>query len=444
MGKKEDEDLVIHKNTAIVDFGVELADIELKEIEDTLHRVKIDCDGDLTSLKQGQKVEVAEMVQQKLTGMDQYCFQFSVTTTATVDSILDALNNQLMSSSWKISITSRTNSNMHGIIQDANEPGLLSSRTEFFVIGLESKNTRDLSKTLQTKVHLFLGLKMSNHNATYNVLLKFNQIIDDLLKTGVDKNLLCRECLSLSFEEENKIIGTFGLKNNFKSSTVCSRDHYIYPSDEQFFSGIVRDFEYFTCPPGEEISILDNAIKISCKETPLTVKTRLCQFEQWEAIESKLKENELVSSIGCNEQIVTLFLQSILGPIVEMELVSPADKIPEGVKISVKHFLTLPNSAEVISCLESEEDQHNIVKITKIGEDLNIEKFGDFRTVNTEHFETYELQNQSLCYPPFGKKPNYFRVFFVKASLTYTIHNNVTSQKVRKHNIFKQCFSSKA
>ena len=70
MGKKEDEDLVIHKNTAIVDFGVELADIELKEIEDTLHRVKIDCDGDLTSFKQGLKVAEAGMVEQKLTRMD--------------------------------------------------------------------------------------------------------------------------------------------------------------------------------------------------------------------------------------------------------------------------------------------------------------------------------------------------------------------------------------
>ena len=122
--------------------------------------------------------------------------------------------------------------------------------------------------------------------------------IDELIKTGVEKNLVCRECLSLILEEKENKIGTFKLMKNIRYNTVCSRGHAIHPSDEQFFSGILKQYQVFHCSAEEEISFLNNAIKIRCEKTPLTVKARICPFEQWEKIISKLEKSGLVSFVG--------------------------------------------------------------------------------------------------------------------------------------------------
>ena len=90
--------------------------------------------------------------------------------------------------------------------------------------------------------------------------------------------MLCGKCLSyfLENEKENKI----GLMKNLRSNAECSRGHDIY----QFLAGILRNFQQFTCSPYQEISLLSHAIKIRSKKTALTIKARLCKFEQWEVI----------------------------------------------------------------------------------------------------------------------------------------------------------------
>ena len=36
----------------------------------------------------------------------------------------------------------------------------------------------------------------------------------------------------------------------------------------------------------------------------------------------------------------------MLSPVVELELVDPLVKVPDGVEISIRHFLTVPHSEE--------------------------------------------------------------------------------------------------
>ena len=77
-----------------------------------------------------------------------------------------------------------------------------------------------------------------------------------------------------------------------------------------------------------------------------------------------------------------MLLQSPLGPIVELELLSPEDTVPQGVRIGVKHFLTSPNSHEVASCLQQDGDLHSIVKITEDEGIFQVQRIEDFPAVN--------------------------------------------------------------
>ena len=57
----------------------------------------------------------------------------------------------------------------------------------------------------------------------------------------------------------------------------------------------------------------------------------------------------------------------MLGPVVDVELVDPADKAPPGVVFGIKHLLTVPNSPDVREALEEDaySHRHHIVKMTE-------------------------------------------------------------------------------
>ena len=83
---------------------------------------------------------------------------------------------------------------------------------------------------------------------------------------------------------------------------------------------------------------------------------------------------------------------------VEIEVLSPEDKVPPGVRIGIKHFLTPPKSPEVASFLNQVEDVHSLIKITKEGETYNVQRIEDFKIINAEHFYTLRLQGEKLCH----------------------------------------------
>ena len=56
-------------------------------------------------------------------------------------------------------------------------------------------------------------------------------------------------------------------------------------------------FQNYTCLPNSELSVLSNALHISCEGSPLIFKARVCLFEKFEEIMIKLKERGLVGEI---------------------------------------------------------------------------------------------------------------------------------------------------
>ena len=82
----------------------------------------------------------------------------------------------------------------------------------------------------------------------------------------------------------------------------------------------------------------------------------------------------------------------------ELELISPPDKIPTGVIFSVKHLMMVPSSPEIENCLQASDDIHSLVKIKKAGGNLETEIIEDFGSITSEYFTTGKLQNQSLCF----------------------------------------------
>ena len=72
--------------------------------------------------------------------------------------------------------------------------------------------------------------------------------------------------------------------------------------------------------------------------------------------------------------------------------------VPEGVQLSLRHFLSVNHSQEIRSALDSKDDIHKIVKVTKDKEGLlEFEIIEEFRSIETEFFSTNNLQNKPLC-----------------------------------------------
>ena len=72
--------------------------------------------------------------------------------------------------------------------------------------------------------------------------------------------------------------------------------------------------------------------------------------------------------------------------------------MPEGVRFSLSHFLTVPYSHEIAEALDNDNDKHLIVKCTRIGSQINIERLDEVRSVLSSFFETDSLQHQKLCF----------------------------------------------
>merc|ERR550532_1183999 len=90
---------------------------------------------------------------------------------------------------------------------------------------------------------------------------------------------------------------------------------------------------------------------------------------------------------------------TLLGPLIELELDKKTDTVPEGLKISLAHFLSVPEDELFRNNLEGDNHEHHIVKVSQ-GDDGNftMRKFGSFTRVTTDSFffETEDLKNQSL------------------------------------------------
>ena len=119
-----------------------------------------------------------------------------------------------------------------------------------------------------------------------------------LLETSLRKILssssaaiICRPCV---LEGESANPGTFSLNEPLDSNSECCHGHKLPAEDYQFYAGVNKDFQTFACPANTEIKILSGTMKISCKENPLTVRARICNFETFGQISSYLSEQNEV------------------------------------------------------------------------------------------------------------------------------------------------------
>ena len=92
--------------------------------------------------------------------------------------------------------------------------------------------------------------------------------------------------------------------------------------------------------------------------------------------------------------------QALLGPIVDVHLVEPADKVPEGVTVEIKHFLTIPRDPEVMEYMEGNGHLHDIVKVDMKNGNPEIKRVGIAQPglTETNMFSTNGFQGQDFCY----------------------------------------------
>ena len=88
-----------------------------------------------------------------------------------------------------------------------------------------------------------------------------------------------------------------------------------------------------------------------------------------------------------------------MGPVVDVELVSPPDQTPSGVVFGIKHLLTIPNFQEAREAFEEGTNSHNhyIIKMTKIGKGHKMEIIDSTTSVTSHYFITAKLAQRSLC-----------------------------------------------
>ena len=88
--------------------------------------------------------------------------------------------------------------------------------------------------------------------------------------------------------------GTFSLEEPLNHKQTCKHGHRLQPHDEQFFSGIIKDYQEYECLSNATTVILGGAMRITCKKTRMKVKARISTFKDFEIITEKLKEKRKV------------------------------------------------------------------------------------------------------------------------------------------------------
>ena len=88
----------------------------------------------------------------------------------------------------------------------------------------------------------------------------------------------------------------------------------------------------------------------------------------------------------------------MLGPVMEIELVSPLDVVPKDTEIGVKHFLTVPEKTYFENAIYQEDKTHRVVKLTKGNSGFEIEHIDTKCKVSSEYFRTKNFVGKSFCH----------------------------------------------
>ena len=136
----------------------------------------------------------------------------------------------------------------------------------------------------------------------------------------------------------------------------------------------------------------------------------MCLFEDFEKISQTLDGNKEVILktrvvmtrkllvFGSSFNPLLKLFQIMLGPVMEIELVSPLDVVPKDIEIGVKHFLTVPEKTYFENAIYQEDKTHRVVKLTKGNSSFQIEHIDTKFKVSSEYFRTKNFVGKSLCH----------------------------------------------
>ena len=118
------------------------------------------------------------------------------------------------------------------------------------------------------------------------------------------------------------------------------------------------------------------------------------------------------------------------------------EKVPDGVEISIRHFLTVPHSREAREVLDNPEDQHHVVKLSKVKGKLALQVIDSIQSFTSEYFSTRKLSGQSLCFVTMMVPINLCWHSSVK-EIVFTKHAKKCSHEGYSLNVYCVCPSAK-
>ena len=95
-----------------------------------------------------------------------------------------------------------------------------------------------------------------------------------------------------------------------------------------------------------------------------------------------------------------------MGPVVDIELEDPQEKVPPGVVFGIKHFLTVPNSFETPETERRKKKKgksgesghrHSMIKLTKRNGKHELEEIDYTTNISSQYFTTTKFAGGSLC-----------------------------------------------
>lgn len=85
----------------------------------------------------------------------------------------------------------------------------------------------------------------------------------------------------------------------------------------------------------------------------------------------------------------------MIGPVVDVELLEPPEKIPPGVVISIKHFLSIPQSVVMRQSIQTHS--HQIIKLTKAHHCHEVEVIDVQDDIDSHYLTTDKFAGGHFC-----------------------------------------------
>ena len=227
-------------------------------------------------------------------------------------------------------------------------------------------------------------------------IISFDQKIEETarqLKCFVTSRIGCSNCRN---PEEDILKANIDSCEHFHTMSELSTQRIaclhcgkeIFSSDlNTSLEGNLRNFEKLRITSKQRI-FLNGGLKITKKRKsePFELRGRLARSIDFDKVASHLRSVEKIL---------------LIGPILELELPSPEDVVPDGILMSPAHLLTVPVD-QFRGTLDNDGDVHYVLKITKVGEEFTVKKYPNTGVLDDKFCLEADFHGESLCYVTTG------------------------------------------